>query len=210
MIVFYCGSVKYSTQGAHRRKVWHDVMVLPECVNPVLGLAQLENIQIFYFRKFYFTQVQLICSVVLIPAVEQHDSVLYTYLYIYVYIYINTFLFIFFSIMVYHRMFIQFPMLYSKILLFTHSVYNRLHLLTPNSQSIPLHPPSHLAAPVLSVSESVSVAQMKFTCVIFQVSHVSDIIWYLSFCDLLYLVCLSLGPSIHTSTSGIILLIFYI
>ena len=57
MIVFYCGSVKYSTQGAHGRKVWHDVMVLPECVNPVLGLAQLENIQILYFLKFYFAEV---------------------------------------------------------------------------------------------------------------------------------------------------------
>ena len=57
MIVFYCGHVKYSTQGAHRRKVWHDVMVLLECVNPVLGLAQLENIQILYFLKFYFTEV---------------------------------------------------------------------------------------------------------------------------------------------------------
>lgn len=57
MIVFYRGYVKYSTQGAHRRKVWHDVMVLLECVNPVLGLAQLENIQILYFLKFYFAEV---------------------------------------------------------------------------------------------------------------------------------------------------------
>ena len=31
----------------------------------------------------------------------------------------------------------QFPVLYSRTLLFTHSIYNSLHLLIPNSQSIP-------------------------------------------------------------------------
>ena len=35
---------------------------------------------------------------------------------------------------------IQFPVLYSRTLLFIHSIYNSLHLLTPNSQSIPFNP----------------------------------------------------------------------
>ena len=37
--------------------------------------------------------------------------------------------------MVYYRMLNIFPMLYSGALLFTHSTYNSLHLLIPNSQS---------------------------------------------------------------------------
>ena len=36
---------------------------------------------------------------------------------------------------------ILFPVLYSKTLLFIHSIYNSLHLLTPNSQFIPSPPP---------------------------------------------------------------------
>ena len=57
--------------------------------------------------------------------------------------YIYIFFFIFFSIMAYHRIVnIVFPMLYSRILLFIHSIYSSLHLLIPNSQSFPpLLPP---------------------------------------------------------------------
>ena len=36
---------------------------------------------------------------------------------------------------------IQFPVLYSRILLFIHSIYNSLHLLIPDSQSFPCLPP---------------------------------------------------------------------
>lgn len=39
----------------------------------------------------------------------------------------------------------SFPMLYSRVLLFIHSICNSLHLLTLNSQTIPLPPPSYLA-----------------------------------------------------------------
>ena len=40
--------------------------------------------------------------------------------------------------MAYHRIVhIVFPMLYSRILLFIHSIYSSLHLLIPNSQSFP-------------------------------------------------------------------------
>ena len=62
----------------------------------------------------------------------------YTYIYIYIYI----FFFMFFSIMVYHRILnIVLPVLYSRTLLFTHYIHNSLHLLIPNSQSIPPAPP---------------------------------------------------------------------
>ena len=89
MIVFYCGYVKYSTHGAHRRKVWHDVMVLPECVNLVLGLAQLENIQIFIFSQilFYWSIVDLQCCVNFCCSAKWF-SFIYIFIYIYVYTYI--------------------------------------------------------------------------------------------------------------------------
>ena len=45
--------------------------------------------------------------------------------------------FIFFSIMVYHRMLNIVPCAYTRIL-FIHSIYTRLHLPIPNSQSHPL------------------------------------------------------------------------
>ena len=51
---------------------------------------------------------------------------------------------------------IQFPVLYSRALLFIHALHNSLHLLTPNSQSIPLPPPSSLATTSL-FSMSVSL-----------------------------------------------------
>ena len=36
----------------------------------------------------------------------------------------------------------HFPALYSRVLLFIHPMYNSLHLLSPNSQSIPPQPPA--------------------------------------------------------------------
>ena len=53
------------------------------------------------------------------------------------YAYMYTFIFIFFSIMGYHRILNTFPVLYNRTFLFIHSIYNSLHLLTPNSRSIP-------------------------------------------------------------------------
>ena len=43
--------------------------------------------------------------------------------------------------MVYHRIWIYFPVLCSRTLLFIHSLYNSLHLLISNSQFIPPPPP---------------------------------------------------------------------
>ena len=52
---------------------------------------------------------------------------------------------------------IQFPVLYSRTSLLIHSKCNSLHLLTPNSQSIPL---THNHKSVLYVCEPVSVLQI--------------------------------------------------
>ena len=46
----------------------------------------------------------------------------------------------FFSMVVYHRILNTVPVLYSRTLLFIHPMYSSWHLLTPNSQSFPLHP----------------------------------------------------------------------
>ena len=42
--------------------------------------------------------------------------------------------------MIYYRILNIVPVLYSRILLFTHPICNSLHLLTPNSYSIPSPP----------------------------------------------------------------------
>ena len=47
------------------------------------------------------------------------------------------FFFIFFSIMVYHGMLMQFPVLYRRTLLFIYPIYNNLPLLIPSSHSFP-------------------------------------------------------------------------
>jgi len=56
---------------------------------------------------------------------------------------------------------IQFPVLYSRTLLFIQSRYNSLHLLTPNFQSIP--PPAPLPSgnhkPILYVCGSLSISR---------------------------------------------------
>ena len=56
----------------------------------------------------------------------------------------------------------QFPVLYSRTLLFIHSTCNSLHLPTPNFQSIPLPPPLPLGnhKSVLYICQSVSVSQV--------------------------------------------------
>ena len=56
-----------------------------------------------------------------------------TYIHTYIYIYLYTFFFIFFSIMVYHKTLNRVPCAYSRTLLFTHRIYNSLHLLTPRA-----------------------------------------------------------------------------
>ena len=81
-------------------------------------------------------------------------------------------------------------------LVIIHSIYNRLHLLTPTSYSIPPLAPSALATIAYSLCLWVCFCFVdKFVCVLFQIPHISDIIWYLSFSDLLHLVWQSLVAS---------------
>ena len=96
---------------------------------------------------FFLIDVQLIYNVVSISAVQQSDSG----------IHILRLLFIFFSIMAYHRILNQFPVLHSRTL-FVHPIYNSLHLLIP-TQSFPPAPLSPLTTPGLfSMSVSLSSA----------------------------------------------------
>ena len=96
------------------------------------------------FLKMYFTELQLIYNA-LLSLVQQSDSVIHIYICIYIHtyihIYIHTLFFIFFSIMVYYRLFNIVPCAIQQDLypqqFFIHSTYNSLHLLIPNSQSIP-------------------------------------------------------------------------
>ena len=72
------------------------------------------------------------------------------------YVYIYIFLFVFFSIIVHLGYWMYFHVLYSRTL-FIHPVYNSLHLLIPNSQSIP---PSPL--PVLATTSLFSMSVTLF------------------------------------------------
>ena len=59
-------------------------------------------------------------------------------------------------------------MLYSRTLLFIHPIYTSLHLLTPNSQSIPLLSPSPLATTSLFfMSVSLFCFVGRFICAIY-------------------------------------------
>ena len=81
-------------------------------------------------------------------------------------------------------------------MLFFHSICKSLHLLIPNSQSMSPHQHTHSAtASLFSMSVNLFYFIDKFICVIFEIAHISDIIWYLFFSFWLHLVWQSLGPS---------------
>ena len=74
---------------------------------------------------------------------------------------LDTHLKIFFSMIVYHRILNVVPCaVYNRTLLFIHSIYSRIYLLTPDSRSIPfpLYLPLGKHRSVLFVCESVSVS----------------------------------------------------
>ena len=109
------------------------------------NLELVVNREYLYILKIYFIEVQLIYSVVLISAVQQSDSVIHIYIYI-----------------LFHYGLSQdteFPVLYSRTLLFIPPIYNSLHLLMPHSQPFPLPPPSSLATTSLF---SMSVSLLLF------------------------------------------------
>ena len=98
----------------------------------------------FLFLMFFFIEVELIYNVVSISAVQQGDSVIHR----------DILFFIFFSIMVYPRRLDIVPCAIDRTLLFIHSKCNSLHLLTPNSLSIPVHTPSLATTSLFSSSKS--------------------------------------------------------
>ena len=82
-------------------------------------------------------EVQLIYSV-LISAIQQSDSLRHTHTHTHTHTYIYIILFHIFSIIVYHRILIQFSVLYRRTVLFIHSMYcNSLYLLIAYSPRIP-------------------------------------------------------------------------
>ena len=85
-----------------------------------------------FFFFFYGSRVDLQCCVNFCCTAKW-----FSYICVCVYTYICTFFFIFLSFMVYQGYWIQCPVLCSRTLFFIHSVCNSLHLLTPDSQSIP-------------------------------------------------------------------------
>ena len=104
-----------------------------------------------YFLFIFFIKVQLTNKVVPISAVQQSASVIHTHIRI-----LLLYSFPSWSIL---GDIIQFPMLYSRTLLFIHSKCNSLHLLTPNSQPIPL--------PHLSLLATTSLFSMSVNLFLF-------------------------------------------
>ena len=103
---------------------------------------------------FFFIEVQLIYNILLISA---YSKVIQLHTHMYINKHMCSFLYSF-ALWFTWRYWIYFPVLYRRTLMFTHSVYTILHLLIPNSQSIPRSPPSPLATtkerPVCTLSES--------------------------------------------------------
>lgn len=84
-----------------------------------------------------------------------------------------------------------------------HPAYNRLHPLTPNLCPSLFRPPSHLAAPVLfSLSLSLFPLLHRLSSLASYLGFHIEVISYGICLSVTYLVCSSLGPSIHVSTSG--------
>ena len=112
--------------------IWHS---LTQIIFPAEHEDSSEYLQrsmkSFYFN---FTEEQLIHNAVLITAVQQSDSVIHTCMLLH-----------FFFIMVYHKILNIAPCGMQRTLVFIYPIYRSLHLLVPNPQSFPPHPPSPLA-----------------------------------------------------------------
>ena len=118
----------------------------------------------FFWNVFYWTIVYLQCCINFYCTADWFS-----------YIYIHSFPLWFIT-----RYWIKFPVLDSRILLFICSLYNSLHIIIPNSQSIP--PPSPLGnyKSDLYVCESVSVFQRSSfgSYFRFHIQVISYGIWY--------------------------------
>ena len=127
-----------------------------------------------FFFFIYFIELQSIYNVVLIYIVQQSGSVIHTHTYIYILFHI-----------LFHYGLSQdteysFPVLPSRTVLLTHSLYTSLRLLIPApSPSLP-QGPSPLAICPLLLRVSFCFVN-RFICIILQISHRGDVIRYLSF-----------------------------
>ena len=93
---------------------------------------------------------------------------------------------------------LQFPVAYSRILLFIYPKYNGLHLLISNSQSFLL--PSPLANTSL-FSMSVSLFGDRFICAIFQIPHISSLVFVFLFLTSINMI---ISSCIYVAANGII------
>ena len=138
-----------------------------------MNLIQLVNQSVPTACFFLKIEVQLIYNVVLITAIQQSDSVIHIY---------TVFFKIFFSIMVYHRILNIVPCaIQQDLVVYPFYIYK----LTSADSNLPLHSspnprPLDNHQSVVYVRDSVSISQIG-SFVIFQIPHISDIIWYLSF-----------------------------
>ena len=159
---------------------------------------------IFFFCWFGLLSVLFLISLKqLISSVKVTQYFIFIYIYIYthihIYIYMHTYIHIYiysfsysFPLWFFIGYCMQFPVLYSMILLFIHSVYNSFHLLIPNAQYFPPPPPLTLDSckSVLHGYELVPALQICSFGSYFRF-HVqqSDVIWFrLSLSDLLHSV----------------------
>ena len=116
------------------------------------------------FFKIYFTEVES-SLMLLISAAQQSDSVLHT-----------TIFYILFQYALPQVIEYNCPVLYRRSLLFICSIYNSLHLLIPNSQSIPLPLSPLLGKSVLHGCESLSVSWISSFVSYFRF-HIWEGIW---------------------------------
>ena len=142
------------------------------CMSRVLSLFLFFPVCIFGVCVCVLIKVYLVYNVVPVSTVLKSDPV----------ICIGTFPFLYYlpswSI---PRDQLQVPVLQSRTSLLIQSKCNCLHLLTPNSQSIPLPP---LSPQQTTIRSSMTLSLFLFyrqVFVIFQIPHVSDIMQYLSF-----------------------------
>ena len=100
----------------------------------------------------------------------------------------------------------EFPVLYSRISLLIHSRCNHLHLLTPNSKSIPLpHPTPPWHPQVCSPCPWICFfSEERFICTVYETPDISDTIWYLSFSFWLSSRSVRVSSSIPVAANGTI------
>ena len=103
----------------------------------------------------------------------------------------------------------QLIVLQNRTLFFTHSLCDSLRLLTPTSHSNPPLDPPPWQPQVCSLCPwSLFVFHRWFICVIFQIPHICDIIWYLSLSFWFILLSMIISRSIHVAATGMISFIF--